>query len=85
MATIPNMDKYVDNVSPSYGPGGIRDVVACYHTHGKCTKGCDNDHFSYGYPRSDLQQADWHLPLGVPSYLDIQITQQGKPCPCGQD
>lgn len=57
-------------VQPSYGPGGISAVDAYYHTHGQCLKNFDNDHFSAGYPRSDLQQADWHLPVGVPSFLE---------------
>jgi RHS repeat-associated protein len=68
VAQPPNPGSESD-VAPSYGPGGYNAVQAYYHTHGKCLKNFDNDHFSKGYPRSDLQQADWHLPFGVPSFL----------------
>ena len=68
-ATKPNPGSE-SNVQPSYGPGGYGGVQAYYHTHGQCLKGFDNDHFSTGYPQSDLEQADWHLPSGVPSFLE---------------
>lgn len=57
--------------SPSYPPGGYSQVDAYYHTHGQCTKGMKggNDVFSSGYP-SDKAVADWHLPHGVPSFLE---------------
>jgi uncharacterized protein RhaS with RHS repeats len=69
VATNPNSGKG-DTAQPSYGPGGYNAVQAYYHTHGKCLKGFDNDNFSGGYPQSDVQQADWHLPSGVPSFLE---------------
>lgn len=70
VASNPNSQpSAVNTVQPSYGPGLYAGVQAYYHTHGKCLKGFDNDHFSHGYPQSDLQQADWHLPNAVPSFL----------------
>jgi hypothetical protein len=69
VATSPNQGAG-DTAQPSYGPGGYAAVQAYYHTHGQCDKNYDNDHFSTGYPQSDLEQADWHLPLGVPSFLE---------------
>jgi RHS repeat-associated protein len=69
VATNPISQGQGATVQPSYGPGGYNAVQAYFHTHGKCLKNYDNDHFSHGYP-SDLQQADWHLPLPVPSFLE---------------
>jgi RHS repeat-associated protein len=69
VATNPISQGQGATVQPNYGPGGYNAVQAYFHTHGKCLKNYDNDHFSHGYP-SDLQQADWHLPLPVPSFLE---------------
>jgi RHS repeat-associated protein len=57
-----------DSSTPSYPPGGYRQVDAYYHTHGQCTKGMNggNDVFS----PDDKFVADWHLPAGVPSFLE---------------
>ena len=57
-----------DTAQPSYPPGGSRDVVALYHTHGQCLGGMNggNDVFSGGIP-SDKMAADFR---GVPSFLE---------------
>ena len=66
-ATVPRPGDE-DNSRPSYPPGGISRVNSYYHTHGKCTKGMNggNDVFS----PDDKFVADWHLPFGVPSFLE---------------
>lgn len=71
IATNPKTDKYGDNVIPSYPLpefGGYSAVRAYYHTHGKCDKryGKGNDIFS----TDDMDKADLHTPLPVPSFLE---------------
>jgi uncharacterized protein RhaS with RHS repeats len=70
VATNPITQGQGATVQPSYPAAGYNAVQAYYHSHGKCLKNYDNDHFSHGYLRSDLQQADWHLPQPVPSFLE---------------